>query len=309
MYLLKKVLNPVTLLKKIWDIYALPAILYGAEVVMWTKEALEKLDQIQRAMIRSVFRLPSYTANAACYGISGIKPVEYTLTHRRIAYFSYLLNLPDERWASLALEEQSSWITQDRETGALYDNNNLNRPKRKYWLTDTYALMHKYNIEWRDKYTSSWLRDQLNNHYISSTRAEINTRSTLRNFDDNLRDGFHEFSNDKYGWWLKARTEGIYLRHRNPRGDQKGCLMCGAERETLVHFIMECEVLNRTGRLWTTPQFTPEYCVAWALSHERSLGYKGWINGWLKERWKERTRRMEMARDPGTANGESREED
>ena len=64
----------------------------------------------------------------------------------------------------------------------------------------------------------------------------------------------------------------------------------------------KCDVLNKESRLWTTGEFPPEYCVSWALSAERSLGYIEWINGWIKRRWKQRAKLMEMARDPGMAN-------
>jgi len=57
-HLLYKTNNPVTLLHKLWTTYAVPSFLYGADVLTWTTDIVEKLEVIQRNLIRQVFKLP-----------------------------------------------------------------------------------------------------------------------------------------------------------------------------------------------------------------------------------------------------------
>ena len=64
------------------------------------------------------------------------------------------------------------------------------------------------------RYTNSWLKQGLQNHYINWLTEEVRLRSTLQSLDDNFNERFLGYCSDKHEWWLKARVEGIYLQHR-----------------------------------------------------------------------------------------------
>jgi len=81
-YLLKRTCNPVTLVKKLWETYALPAVLYGMEVMSVPQNVLDKLEVIQNTLIKHTFKLPSFTSTAACYAISGLHLLSLLLPKR-----------------------------------------------------------------------------------------------------------------------------------------------------------------------------------------------------------------------------------
>jgi hypothetical protein len=61
---------------KIYELYALPKLIYGLDVADINKTQLRKLEEFHRGMLRSLQSLPSRTANEAVYLLAGSMPVE-----------------------------------------------------------------------------------------------------------------------------------------------------------------------------------------------------------------------------------------
>ena len=61
----------------VWKIYGSPAILYGSEVISYTKTDIKKFEEFQRVYLRQTLKVPSYTPNMSVYGESNIMPLQY----------------------------------------------------------------------------------------------------------------------------------------------------------------------------------------------------------------------------------------
>ena len=79
-------------------------------------------------------------------------------------------------------------------------------------------------------------------------REELDKRSTLKLYKENK---LHMMQVNDYNnhpsstLWFRARTNCMLLNERNRfRNMEMKCELCGADREDLMHFILECQKLN-----------------------------------------------------------------
>ena len=78
-------------------------------------------------------------------------------------------------------------------------------------------------------------------------RKDMETKSTLEIYRRNKRDirEVDWFRNGrKYSVMIKARSNTLRLNWRERQVENKVCLLCRKEAETLKHFLMDCEVLQ-----------------------------------------------------------------
>ena len=68
-------INP-TIGLQLWEIYVKPRLLYGLECLMLRKQDIQKLNQYQRKILKSIMHLPERRANAAVYVLAVQLPIE-----------------------------------------------------------------------------------------------------------------------------------------------------------------------------------------------------------------------------------------
>ena len=89
----------------LWVNCALPAILYGCEVIPVTKDTLEVIERCQSRIGKFILQIPSSSSNAAVHIDAGLRPVWAVLAEKVVGYASTLLDKPNDYWARLALVE------------------------------------------------------------------------------------------------------------------------------------------------------------------------------------------------------------
>ena len=67
--------NPVVSLS-MWNVYVLPCLLYGLEILTITKSEIAKINQFHKTFLKQIMHHPDRTADAAIYILSGQIPVE-----------------------------------------------------------------------------------------------------------------------------------------------------------------------------------------------------------------------------------------
>lgn len=106
-----KLVNPLTIVPRLWKTYAVSAALYGAEVITYSNNNIMQLERQQKAHLRGALKLPHYVANAALYKLTGTTSLRVEIDKWKLNFYYYIKNLPHSRWSFQALQEQITWGT------------------------------------------------------------------------------------------------------------------------------------------------------------------------------------------------------
>ena len=91
--------NRPKMAKVMWDRVAKPAILYGSEVVKYTREAVEGLDMKQRDVGRVALGVLKGTANSGVLGEMGWMGIKEEMVCKKLIFYGHLKYLPQEWWS------------------------------------------------------------------------------------------------------------------------------------------------------------------------------------------------------------------
>ena len=294
---LKQLNNPNYLLKRIWETYAVPCYLYGADIASWSPAVLQKLDVIVHNMIRVVYRLPGTVPNDALYALTGLMPSWVSVCARHVGYLDYIRALPGTRWARMAYEVQKSWAIQD---GIVDHNfrilNGSFRFRGMYWLKGCILLASKLGMDMTSLYTKQSRRKQVRTKWMDLLEAKMATHPSLKWYDTPLGIVDHEFDVKKHNWWLKARIGG--LRFTKFRQDEKVCELCGQSVIDLTHFMLDCTALPA---MPDVPGNDRETAMKHILGAETDGYWRSQMDHWIRLRWKCREQKLQFIAQTGWA--------
>ena len=84
---------PPPLVAHLWEIHALPRMVYGLEVRNLSNKDILQLEQLQRTVLRQIQRFPINTSLVAVYGLLGVMPIEQEPDLTKLTFLvSVLLN-------------------------------------------------------------------------------------------------------------------------------------------------------------------------------------------------------------------------
>ena len=78
-----------------YQIYVLPVLLYGMEVVFPRPKFIENLDKFNKHNLKHILSLPITTADPAVYKLSGTLPIEAMIHQRVLTFFGNISRLPE----------------------------------------------------------------------------------------------------------------------------------------------------------------------------------------------------------------------
>ena len=87
-------LDPETSLH-LYQIYVLPVLLYGMEVVFPRQKFVDDLDKFNKHSLKHLLSLPVTTADPAIYVLSGTIPIEAMIHQRVLTFYGNISRLPD----------------------------------------------------------------------------------------------------------------------------------------------------------------------------------------------------------------------
>jgi len=91
-----------------WTRIALPAILYGAEVIPLTQDTINTIEKCQNQVAKFMLQIPQSSANISSCIDAGLQPVWSLIAQKVIIYAHNVMKKPDSNWAKKAFKEQVS---------------------------------------------------------------------------------------------------------------------------------------------------------------------------------------------------------
>jgi hypothetical protein len=137
-------------------------MLYGMELIIPKATPLIQLELFQKRMLKQILSLPTRTADAAVYVLSGILPVEAQIHIRTLVLFNNICNQADNsieknlarRQLIVKSNESSSWFIEIkyipvlREASWYLDNS----PKKSVWTSTVKRNIYEH---WSKSITES----------------------------------------------------------------------------------------------------------------------------------------------------------
>ena len=87
----------------LWRLVALPAILYGVEVMPITQTTIDHVQCSQNAIAKFALQIPVSSTNAAVVIEAGLLPIKYLVCQRVVSYLTRLRAKHSTTWAHRAL--------------------------------------------------------------------------------------------------------------------------------------------------------------------------------------------------------------
>ncbi len=320
--LLRKANESVWVADKLWKVAALPAILYGSEVVLLGVKQVERIEGVQRRVIRNFLKAHNGCSIAAMYGEMGWRNIKFDVDLRLLRFAGRLWpgvegGLPRERWVSLVFMEGVDDIKKGRRVTPWW--NRLSNRIMYYGLD--MDLISK-GPEWR-QHVDKQIGLKADREWRESMFKEGGQlKSTLRYYVTKNRPQYEAYL--RGGWEKKRevfrlRTGQAMLNSIKAKWD-KGveglCVLCKKERETEEHIVLGCPRLNRERKemfawlqLIVGPHKWGQFVnmgegdqMAWVLGLEEAIAVMG-----KRELWREVFRfmgRMLYTRDRVAEKGE-----
>ncbi len=284
-HLFKQLNDPNRLLHKLWSSYVIPSALYGSEITQVTQDYMKAIDTISKGVIRDVYNLPHYTANAGLLITTGMPLTELSITKIKLQFLYFVRALPKSRWITQTLAVQKQWAIED----GWIDNDwkllhpiPLNNPTT--WLQQTLCLAQMSQIPTEMTFNKEEMKLIIkgeNNRRVMAMKDEC---STLRWLDDNYDEIDNKLNLWKHIWWIKARLGGIFLQQRYC-DVELWCPLCNVEKEDMPHFLIRC-IPNPTKLSMTIPRGVDK--TTWLLSKDRSEMERSMISIYIRKRWESR---------------------
>jgi hypothetical protein len=244
-------LDPDTLIH-LFKMYITPVLLYGMELIIPKATPLIQLELFQKRMLKQLLSLPTRTADAAVYVLSGLLPVEAQIHIRTLVLFNNICNQADNsieknlarKQLIVKSNESSSWFIEIKyilrkyilqEASWYLDNS----PKKSVW---TSTVKRKIYEHWSKSITES-ISYYKSLQYLSCENLEKGKLHPILKINCKSKVDLHRLPIK-----LKLLT-GAYILQSNRIKMYKNelntlCLQCEKDRETTEHFILDCEQLK-----------------------------------------------------------------
>ena len=98
--------DQASLAHTLWTMCAVPAILYGSEVLPLTQGTIDEVERCQNIVGKFILQIPRSSANVSCNLDAGLKPIWAVLAEKILLYANKLMAKPHSYWARIALTDQ-----------------------------------------------------------------------------------------------------------------------------------------------------------------------------------------------------------
>ena len=248
----KNGLNPLTCLH-IYQIYVLPVLTYGLEILLPDDRQLEPIEVFNKKSIKQILSIPSNTADSAVYALTGTIPLKGQIHKKALNIYNKICGLDDSVERDMAVRQLSlngfsgsSWFSKIRNILALYSlpsaHDLLDNPSSKtQWKSDVKKAVEQ---KWIDQITSSIpLFKSLQNLTIDNFRL-LQMHPSLASVGTSMQDI------SRLPTKLKILTGTLYLQTNKASFNQNlvdpTCLLCKLKPESLEHFLLDCSILQET---------------------------------------------------------------
>ncbi|MEW8547264.1 MAG: hypothetical protein AB2693_27460, partial [Candidatus Thiodiazotropha sp.] len=235
------------------QIYVIPVLLYGLEVVLPKGVHLDRLERVHKGFIKQILSLPQTVADPAVYILSGAIPVEAVIHKRALTFYGSICRLDESTIEKTLARRQlcvksyagNSWFVEIR------------RLCVKYGLADPYSFLDcppsKY--QWK-----RMVREAVNTYWASTLkeRAALYQALDFLHVDNFWPGKKHPIIMNvgnvtdipRIHTKLKMVT-GTYVLQSNRASFNQNqvdatCQLCHQADETISHFLLDCSSLETT---------------------------------------------------------------
>jgi hypothetical protein len=233
---------------RIYELYALPKLLYGMDVAETNKTQLSSLEDLHRGILRALQSLPNRVANAAVYLLAGSMPVEGFIHTRKLSLIGAIARMDNSTLAEICLRQCS-----------------LKDVDSASWFKDTELLLLKYGLPTsralfqdpvpKDKWKAQ-VRKAVSGFWTTSLLHDAQAKTSLRWLNlQHVHVGVVH-----HCWWyvmpsvkdvrraavkVKMLTGTYPTQERLASWDSRGnvlpaCPLCQSAVETLDHMLLWC---------------------------------------------------------------------
>ena len=234
------------------QIYVLPIMVYGLEVVLPKPALVDKLNRTYKKILKQVLSLPTTVADPAVYILSGALPVEGIIHKRTLIFYGSICRLEESsvekqlarRQLAVKGSDSHSWYIEVRKILVKYDLPScwdlLDSPiKKERWRR---LVNRKVNGYWSERIKqSAELYSSLK--YLSTHEYWPGRKHPLIQQVNGTRDI------PRVSTRLKLVT-GTYVTQSsrvafNQTSVDPTCMLCKQEPETIEHVLTECVALEQ----------------------------------------------------------------
>ena len=220
--------DPILVAQELWNKVAVPAILYGSEVLPIRQAELRKLDSDAAAIGKFILQLPQNTTNVTGMLVGKIHTMKYEYMKKVLAYNNRLECAQDDNLVSQIYKGARKL---GNKSGYIKSLNSIHSTITPYGGLDNWYL-HEISNEKASNKSTCWLLPNLN-HLPSSNSLKFVEYSTQGRV-------YNEFITMNAGLGNRAPQIG--------QPQQKFCPLCArVNRCTLnneIHLLLECNWLE-----------------------------------------------------------------
>jgi hypothetical protein len=246
------------------QIYVIPRLLYGLDVIKFMNEDIKNVSLYQRKLLKQIQNLPERTSNAAALLLLGQIDIESEIHKRILKLFGSIIRNEHSVERKLALRQLAM---QNHQSGSWF--------VKVVELAELYGLPSAYDL--LDTPPGKYQWKQLVNKAVYSyhsniLKEEAQTKSSLKYiYFNNSKDGkVHNISkscgSEPYAVSLaamkaKIATGTIILQKQVSRFSNNTktpiCQLCSKEIEDILHFIVRCSALQKVQCTFSIPDSNP----------------------------------------------------
>ena len=220
--------NKIIIGKAFWKSVALPAVLYGNQVIHYNEKEIQQLQVIENRVYRYILGAPIHTPTCTLRGEIGASEMRSRLIKNKINFVKYMKH-KEGSVVKAAYEEM-------RRTH-----------KKDDWIKGINEAFEKTNIRETEVANMSELKIKKAVNELDTRRwkQELEEKRSVKLYKENKPEikEEHFYDNTPSSITLfRCRTNTLQLNDRKRfSGEDTKCIACEEENENLEHFILYCE--------------------------------------------------------------------
>ncbi len=225
-------LNKVFVGKTVWKHVMLPALLYGAEVIVIPKGVVQQIQTAQNKVGRMILGLSDQCPKEVVEGELEWNTINEEIAKAKLHFYGHLMRLEESRWARRVMSLGNTQV-KNRQTS---------------WWTDMQEIIDSWDIDiiqvrggknmWKD-----YVRRKIAVVGTQRWKDVMETKSSLSIYKWKIaKDYQEEMMNRKTQLWTKLRANDVITEEKkaNRLGGNPLCKLCRQENETVTHVILTC---------------------------------------------------------------------
>jgi hypothetical protein len=306
---------------KLLEIYSINRITYGLDIAEINAGLIKSLNVFQNKVARIAMNATPWTKKVVLHGEMNLPDFTLRIAKMKFNLLTYFQNLPDHRWARLALKQQDIWLKKDK-----LDPDWLIKKTPAYWLEGVAIIARDLGIPESLIFQKSWNNKEIREIMVRDYNIDKMKKVTGKDYMMYFRDktiprvdpDIYKYDDTIFWWEMKT---GVLSEKYDDRFDFKNqqtqeerdqlikirlCTLC-KELDCIEHCLWICEPVKiefkkrklkfidhpDIERTQTTLSFVKDitnvnihegYLInLYLLNYDHSISFKKEVGRWIRE--------------------------